>query len=198
MKNLSHAEWLSWRELGVGSSDAPVIMNASPWATPFELWARKTGRLLPQAQTEAMRRGLRLEPRARVKFEEKTGLAMPPARLEHPVHRFIRATYDGLNRKRKAVLEIKCPGLADHLVAREEKRIPEKYLWQCVHLLFVSQLPVLYYWSYYADDDCALVKLERSRALENQLVPAEMKFWQHVVDDTPPPFEIPKLKGRKS
>lgn len=196
MKNLSHAEWLSWRDLGIGSSDAPVIMNASPWATPFELWARKTGRLLPQRQTEAMRRGLRLEPRARVKFEEKTGLAMPPGRLEHRVHPFIRATFDGLNRNRKCVLEIKAPGIEDHRTAREGA-IPAKYVWQCVHQLFVADLPVLYYWSYYSDDDCALVTMERSRALENILIPAEMKFWQHVVEDVPPPFEVPKLKGRK-
>ena len=197
MKVLSHAEWLSWREQGIGSSDAPVIMNSSPWATPFELWARKTGRLLPQRQTEAMRRGLRLEPRARRLFEEKTGLTMPASRLEHRVHPQLRATFDGLNAKEKCILEIKCPGLEDHRRACEGK-IPVKYMWQCVHQLFVSEFPVLYYWSYFTDDDCALVVLERERKLENALIPEELKFWQHVVDDVPPPFEIPTVSRRKS
>jgi putative phage-type endonuclease len=197
MKAREHAAWLSWRDQGVGSSDAPIIMKTSPWTTPFELWARKTGRLLPQRQNEAMRRGLRLEPRARRIFEEKTGITMPPAKGEHRVHNFMRATFDGINHEKKCLLEMKCPGRQDHEVALAG-RVPEKYVWQTVHQLFVAELPVLYYWSYYNDDDCALVVVERNRKLENQLVPEAMRFWKHVVDDVPPPFEIPKVTASKT
>ena len=39
------AEWLDWRRGGIGSSDIAAIIGLSPWATPYSVWAEKTGRL---------------------------------------------------------------------------------------------------------------------------------------------------------
>lgn len=195
MKTLSRIDWLAWRNHGIGSSDAPVVMNASPWSTPFELWARKTGRLRPQPTNWAMQRGLDLEPRAREEYERLTGIPMPATRLEHPDHRFIRATFDGLNLDAKRVLEIKCPGNADHVTAIQGK-IPDKYLWQCVHLIFVAQMKTLDYFSFDGFSG-VLVTMKRDVALENRLFKEESIFWKHVVKDTPPPHEMPKPKSKK-
>lgn len=35
--------WLEKRLLGLGGSDAPVILGLSPWKSPLALWAEKTG-----------------------------------------------------------------------------------------------------------------------------------------------------------
>lgn len=185
LTEMNRPEWLAWRQEGIGSSDAPAIMRASPWTSPFELWARKTNRIAPQPTNSAMRRGLALEPVAREAYEELTGIEMPAARMEHPKRPFIRASFDGLNEKHGRVLEIKCPGRVDHLEARRG-RIPKKYLWQCVHLLLVSGLPALDYFSWDGSTGVT-VSMKRQRALETRLMAAEIEFWQYVQLDEPPP-----------
>jgi predicted phage-related endonuclease len=41
-------EWHAWRMQGLGSSDAPVIMQESPWRTPKQIWELRTGRRIEQ------------------------------------------------------------------------------------------------------------------------------------------------------
>lgn len=38
-------EWHELRATGIGGSDIAAICNASPWTSPFALWAKKTGRI---------------------------------------------------------------------------------------------------------------------------------------------------------
>ena len=38
-------EWHRWRQLGIGASDAPVIMGDGAFKTPRMLWSIKTGRM---------------------------------------------------------------------------------------------------------------------------------------------------------
>ena len=42
------AEWLRCRRMGVGGSDVAAIMGLSPWRSPIEVWADKTGRAEPE------------------------------------------------------------------------------------------------------------------------------------------------------
>lgn len=54
------------RSLFMGGSDAAAIMGLSPWATPVELWMKKTGRAEPEKVTPQRQRmfdrGHKLEP----------------------------------------------------------------------------------------------------------------------------------------
>jgi predicted phage-related endonuclease len=34
-------EWLEFRKNKIGASDAPIIMETSPWKTPYQLWLEK-------------------------------------------------------------------------------------------------------------------------------------------------------------
>lgn len=36
------ADWTEWRKSGLGASDAPIIMEKSPWSTPYKLYLEKT------------------------------------------------------------------------------------------------------------------------------------------------------------
>ena len=38
--------WRQWRLQGVSASEAAVIMNRSPYKTPWRLWAEKIGLVL--------------------------------------------------------------------------------------------------------------------------------------------------------
>lgn len=65
-------EWHELRRTGIGGSDIAAICNASPWTSPFALWAKKTGRI-PDDYTpsEAAEWGTRLESVVLDKFEEE-------------------------------------------------------------------------------------------------------------------------------
>ena len=72
-------EWHAWRMQGLGSSDAPAIMEESPWRTPKQMWELRTGRRTEQENTNpALRRGRELEPKARAAYEAFTGEQMEP------------------------------------------------------------------------------------------------------------------------
>lgn len=185
VKPLSPKDWKKWRELGLGSSDAPIIMNTSKWDTPLGLWERRTGRREEKPTNWQMARGLRLEGDAREFYEQLIGVAMPKQLGVHEVHDWLRASFDGWNGDAQRAIEIKCPGKPDHQLACAGK-IPEHYLWQLVHLLLVSDLPVVDYVSY-NEHTLAIVPFYRSLELEGQLIKKELQFWQYIVNDIAPP-----------
>ena len=43
-KNMGREEWLERRRNTIGGSDAAGIVGLSSWASPFSVWAEKTGR----------------------------------------------------------------------------------------------------------------------------------------------------------
>lgn len=134
-------EWLSWRGKGLGASNAPTIMGVSPWCSPFELWLEMLGmkNRPPAAEfaVRAMVRGTNLEPEARRLFEKEQGVAYPALSASHDDYEYIRASFDGYNAERNEILEIKCPGKADHDKARAGK-VPEKYFPQLQQQFLVS------------------------------------------------------------
>jgi putative phage-type endonuclease len=187
MKRVVHKtlqDWFEWRMGGVGSSEAPAVMRASPWTTREELWALKTERMLPKPSHPRMRRGRQLEPVARMEYERMTGLKMRADCAQHAEHDFVRATLDGLNEEAGRVLEIKCPGREDHLTARLGK-IPDKYLWQCVHLLMTTGFGHLDYFSYDGERG-VIVEFKRDKRLEDRLFKEVTLFWEHVLKDLEP------------
>jgi len=56
------AEWLAWRRQDVTASDVGACLGVSPWKSPLQLWAEKTGQVVEQHETPLMRRGRWLEP----------------------------------------------------------------------------------------------------------------------------------------
>jgi putative phage-type endonuclease len=181
-----------WRLKGIGGSDAPVIMGATPteWGNVIDLWKVKTGRAQPRPQNYPMERGVRLERFARKAYEKKTGIQMPADRKIHPELDFIRSHFDGVNWDLGKVLEIKCPLGSDHEIALSGK-IPDKYIWQCVHLLLVSGLKNLDYFSYDGKEG-VIIHFQKNGLLEEELLSKEIPFWKCVQKDVPP-----KLKEKK-
>lgn len=183
----SISDWLAWRMKGIGGSDAPAVMGASPWCDPQKLWELKTGRRAPDPQTFPMRRGRNLEPVARELYEQMSGIEMPADTATHSQYDFLRASLDGINKNSGIVLEIKCPGKKDHAVALQGN-IPEKYIWQLVHILMVTDLDTIDYFSYHPDapKKGVIISFDRDRHLERMLLPKEMQFWENVVKDVSP------------
>lgn len=181
--------WNAWRSRGITGSEAPIIMNTSPWTTPDELFLRRTGKLAPQEQTFPMRRGLKLEPEARKRYEDMTGIEVPARCIESEAWEVARASFDGLNQEAGVAIEIKCPGREDHVAALQGK-IPDKYVYQLVHQMFVAELSSLDYVSYNpafeVQHQVARVVLYRDAKLEGKLLTEERNFWERLQDAAKP------------
>ena len=92
------AEWLAWRRNGIGGSDIAAILGHSTWASPWSLWAEKTGLYTPpDHMTERQQIGLDLERAIAVMFERKTGLHVVGEQtwIERPGDGWARCTVDG-------------------------------------------------------------------------------------------------------
>ncbi len=180
-------EWLDLRKNHIGASDAPVILGQSPWKTAFQLWEEKLGlREVPQMNA-AMKRGHELEPIARQAYNDYTGNCAEPEVVFHPEHKWMMASLDGLSLDRSVIVEIKCPGQADHDLAAEGK-IPVKYYAQLQHQLATIGLNLLHYFSY-KDGEFHLVEVEADEGFIRGLYKKEMDFWKKMQDFEPPALQ---------
>ncbi len=68
-----HAEWLKYRESGIGSSEVGTILGLNPWETPYQLWRRKKGLDAPKQENFAMRAGHYLEDAVSLFYRDETG-----------------------------------------------------------------------------------------------------------------------------
>lgn len=177
-------KWLQWRKSGIGSSDAPIIMGVSSYKTPFQLWQEKTGKSSPEETNWAMRRGIDMEPKARAHYELLNNKDMPAALAQHKDFPFLRASLDGFNGE--TVLEIKCAGKEDHMLAKSG-RIPEKYWPQVQHQLMVTGAKEVHYCSFDGNEAATVIVHADMDYLEN-LLAQELVFWQYVLNEEAPPL----------
>jgi len=174
----STEEWLSWRRQGIGASDAPVIMGHSPWQKESELLLLKTGQMKERPANGAMQRGKRLEPLARLAYVNHTGIDVAPMCVQSLAYAWMRASLDGLSADGRHVVEIKCPGEKDHQLA-DSGFVPEKYYAQLQHILAVTGLAEISYWSF-RFDHTVLLKIKRDEIFITGLVEKEAAFWARV------------------
>lgn len=176
--------WMEWKNGKIGSSAASAIAGESKWCTPLLLWERMLGLAPEQEQNWQMSRGLQLEPQARACYELEHDAEMPPALAEHTKYPFLIASLDGLNRKLKTILEIKCPGKEDHATAVSGE-IPRHYKPQLIHQLMVADMDRVHYFSF-KDGNGVLVEFHRDLKLEKELLNKELAFWECVQEKVPP------------
>ena len=183
---MKRESWLEWRKKGLGASDAPTVMGVSPWSTPYKLWCEKLSTESPEDNGNwATQRGNDLEPIARARYELQAGLEFPATLATHKDYDFLRASLDGFNGAENIILEIKCPGSADHATALDGK-VPEKYYPQLQHQLLVTGAKECHYVSYDGSDSLALVVVKPDLDYICGLVLELTKFWNLVKTKTPP------------
>lgn len=180
-------EWYEWRRAHLGASDAPVVMEVSPFKTPLELYQEKITPCNDEiTPSYAMQRGIDLEPLALAKFEAETGYLMTPRVLVHPKYEWMSASLDGLELDATCAVEIKCVGKADHELALKGI-VPEKYIPQLQHQMEVCQLEEMYYMSYVSDSDFTIFKVKKDNDYCDKLIQAELEFWNRIQERNPPP-----------
>jgi putative phage-type endonuclease len=139
-------EWLTLRRTKITATDAPVIMRASEYETPAQLWRRKlSGEERPE--TEAMRQGRELEQGLREWASDWLCVPFEPAVLVSEERPWQMASLDGfaLSEGKPLLLEVKttsrtdlvCPRSALHFL----DEMPDAWIWQVLHQRDVAGLP---------------------------------------------------------
>ena len=185
-KNLTQgsSEWLAFKKNTLGGSDAPVVMQVSPWKSPFSLWQEKLSLIPPQPKTAAMQRGLDLEGEARLLFTIESGIHVEPKVFVSDEYFWMIASMDGVSADNSLAIEIKCVGLEDHDKA-VNGRVPEKYVPQLQHQMKVLELDSMIYVSYF-NEELTFFEVKRDEQYIKGLVEIELEFYDCMTTMTPP------------
>ena len=186
-KEMSREDWLIQRRKTIGGSDAAGIVGLSKWASPFSVWADKTGRSAEKEDTEAMRQGRDLESYVAQRWAEETGKRVyrVSAMLYNPQYPFAHADVDRMVMGENAGLECKTTFSLD-LKQFNGVEFPVQYYAQCVHYLAVTGADRWYLAVLAYGRGFFTFVLERNQAEIDALMMAEKIFWRHVEQDIPP------------
>lgn len=175
--DLSREDWLDYRRLGIGGSDAAAIMGLSPFSTIRDLYFDKIG-VTPVIEEEeenwvAKEVGHRLEDLVAMIFAKKTGLEVFPVRkmFRHPLYPFMLADVDYFIRFPDGsigILECKtCNYNAKDKWA--DDGIPENYVLQVRHYLAVMNMNKALYkcWEHAGDEQHLMGNINENGNIDN-------------------------------
>jgi putative phage-type endonuclease len=180
-------EWLSYRRNKIMASDAPILMNESPWGSPYSLWTDKLGLNPPREVNSAMQRGKDLEPIILEAAERRLQMRLKPAVLQHPIIKYMGASVDAISEDGKTVCEFKTAGRMDHDQVKDGI-VPKKYIGQLNHILEVCGLEKILYCSYSAAGEILYYTYERDDKYIGHMLQREEEFWLCMQEFSPPPM----------
>lgn len=183
---MDRKQWLEWRRNGIGSSDAPIIMNVSKWSTPNKLFKEKiSDEPIKEESSFVMERGNTLEPIARTKFAATFNLLndadedFAAQTVESEELPFLRASLDGISKDGETIIEIKFQGREPHEAARRGV-VPTYYYPQCQHGLLVSGAKRCFFISINTDHDVVWVEVPRNEEYMVEMIKKHTEFWEAV------------------
>ena len=186
-KDLTRDEWLAFRRMGIGGSDAAAIVGLNPWSSAMTVFADKMGVLPEKEATEAMRLGTDLEAYVAERFCEATGKKVRRENnilrsVEHP---FMFANVDRMIIGEKAGLECKTTSPwngADW----ESGVVPATYYCQMSHYMAVTGYSKFYLAVLVFGKGFYHYEVERNEEDIEALIKAEEQFWECVQNKTAP------------
>ena len=173
-------EWLAWRQQGIGASDASSIMGESRFKSAEALLHEKRSKTFNFSQNEAMAKGVQLEPVARRRYIETTGIEMHPICLQSTRYEWLRASLDGISINHDAVVEIKC-GASAYRHAAKYRDVPVYYYGQLQHILAITDLASLDFWCFWPGSPEILIPVLRNEPYIEYLLEREADFWSQVI-----------------
>lgn len=187
VKTANHDEWLKLRSKYIGGSDAAAVVGLNAYASPYSLWAEKTGKVPGFAGNLACEVGTYLEEFVAQKFAQETGKKVRKCNLSflNSQYPFAIANIDREIVGEDAGLEIKT---TDTLNLKKFKggEYPANYYCQMVHYLAVTGKQRWYLAVLIGNKEFKWFTLERDEAEIAALMTAESTFWELVKTDTPP------------
>ena len=187
IKTQSHEEWLELRSHYIGGSDAAAVVGMNAFASPFSLWAEKTGKVPGFAGNLATEAGTYLEEFVAQKFAQETGKKVRKCNQSflNSDYPFAIANIDREIIGEDAGLEIKT---TDSLNMKKFSggEYPANYYVQCVHYMAITGKQRWYLAVLIGNKEFKWFTIERDEAEIAALMTAEAEFWELVKTDTPP------------
>lgn len=195
---MTHEEWLQWRHEGIGSSDAPAVMNVSRFKTALQLYEEKSQ---PYKGDDGKNhwiknRGHEIEPKIRSQFELLHGnVTWEPTMVQDANFPFLRATLDGFSPDKTEFVEIKLLGKEAFDVLSTGK-VPEDYYPQVMHQWNVTSAKKAWFAGYLFDSEnpkeydpsrLKIIEVPFDEKYCYLLLETEIKFWNDNVMNHRPP-----------
>jgi putative phage-type endonuclease len=198
-KGLPRQEWLAVRQRGIGSSDAAAAVGLNPYKSQLELWLEKTGRDAglpkadPQDEESPTYWGTLLEPIVATHYSQRTGKRVRRlnAVLQHPDPdlSWMLANIDRevIGSAEVQLLECKTVGINGVKFWREG--VPDYVHLQVLHQLAVTGKQTADVAVLLGGQQLEIHRIERDEPLIARLIELERRFWEFLVNDTPPPAD---------
>lgn len=185
----SHGEWLQIRRGYIGGSEAGAVLGLDDYASPYSVWAEKTGRTPGFEGNVTTRVGIYLEELVARMWCEDTGKKVRRKNrvLVNEDYPFACADVDRLVVGERAGLEIKTTNSFPVMKSLRGGDFPARWYCQCVHYLAVTGLERWYLAVLVNCRELQTFTLERDEEEIAALMQAERAFWDgHVKADVPP------------
>ena len=198
-KALPREDWLAVRKGGIGSSDAAAAVGLNPYKSQLELWLEKTGRdgslpkLDPHDEESPAYWGNILEPIVASHYSKRSGnrVRRINAVLQHPGPElpWMLANIDRevIGADDVQILECKTAGINGARLWKEG--VPEYVQLQVMHQLAVTGKQAADVAVLLGGQHLEIHRIERDERMIARLIELERKFWEYVVNDTPPPAD---------
>lgn len=199
-------EWLLQRRAGLGGSDLGAILGLSPYRTPVDVWAEKTGRAPGQEETLQMRFGTYAEEFVAREYTVKTGHAVQrfTSMLHHAsapvlgnVDRLVIPEGQKIASHKTEIrtdrgLECKTANAfaafnADDWGEEGTDQIPPSYLVQCATYMALTGCSLWDLAVLFGNQEVRVYNLKRDADLEGEIIARASEWWdRHIIADVPP------------
>ena len=184
-------KWLDYRrELGVGSSESPVILGLSKRTSIVSIYAEKCGVQLPELKNqEALWWGRTLEGKACERYFDQTGEKLQPYQnlLQSTAYPFLTCTPDAINIG-GTFAEIKVT--AYRIQEWKDGGVPPDVNCQCQHVMAITGTSEMRVLVLFFPFELNYTTAIRDDAFINDLlIPKCRSFWEHVQNKSPLPQE---------
>lgn len=169
---------------GVNAGDSAPIMYESPFEKAYGLWLLKTHQK-PREHNAAMEGGIVTEPLVKAWYEQFKGMTgVGGVWAVYDEAEWVRGLGDFWNNEKRHGAEFKSPqrdDSADHVYAKELRRVPHHYLLQCIHLMEVYDALSWDYVSWRSPEDNVVIPVQRDTDYWlTEMLPRYEEFWRRV------------------
>ena len=180
-KNLSHADWLRYRTMGIGGSDVSVIAGINPYKSVYQLWLEKTGQTEPaESENEYTHFGTVLEPVIRKEFMERTGFKVRQKHmlLKSENYPFMLANLDGVINLNGEMCIFEAKTASAYKLDEWQSGIPPEYMLQVQHYMAVTDARKAYIASLIGGNHFLYKLIERDNEIISKIIAMEKCFWE--------------------
>lgn len=186
---LSNEEWLQYRRMGIGGSDAAAVCGVSPWKTARELYQEKAEGIFrdePEKNWVALEIGKRLEELVVQTFMRRTGLKPYAVRkmFRHPFYPFMLADVDYFVKIGEDVYVVECKTSFSYRMDEwADGNIPLHYELQGRHYAAVTNTKGVIFLCLHgnSEDTFLMRRIDRNLRQEADLIEQEAYFWNEFV-----------------